>query len=113
VKLSRRRRHTAIPLQTRLALWGGLVLALTGTGLFVQSLNNCVAVEVREHPTYVNAPAIEIFDLPPSSQQRVMTELNGRYCTCGCMMQLASCRNNHTSCRTSLKMGRDVAARYR
>ncbi len=90
---------------------GGLTVVLLGVATYVGALNECVAIDVRARPFYAVVPGLDLLILPVPQRDRLVKELNARYCTRQCMMKLASCRNNHSSCRTSLTMSRAILAK--
>jgi hypothetical protein len=103
----RRRKQAAVQssLFDHLILWGGLAVLLAAVALVVGHENSCVAMDVKAHSFYTLAPGLEFGDMPPADQEQLLVQLNRRFCTCGCLMTLASCRNNHVSCRTSKVAG--------
>ena len=103
-----RKRRAATRLPELLKLWGGLGLLLLIVGFTVGRMNDCVADDVRAQPFYAMAPGLDPDDLPAPAREKLIAELNHRYCTCGCLMTLASCRNNHMSCRTSKRIGQQM-----
>jgi hypothetical protein len=103
-----RKRRASLRLPELLRLWGGLGLLLFIVGFAVERMNDCVAGDVRAHPFYAIAPGLDSADLPAPAREKLIAELNHRYCTCGCLMTLASCRNNHMSCRTSKRLGQEM-----
>jgi hypothetical protein len=104
----RGKRSTSYSLSDHLKLWGGLAVLSMAIALFVREMNSCVATDVKAHGLYSLFPGLAMDDVPPPARERLAATLNDRYCDCGCMMTLASCRNNHASCRTSRRMGQEL-----
>jgi hypothetical protein len=90
------------------ALWGGLFLLFFAIAAFVARSNQCAAQEIAAHPSYSFFPGLATDDLPAPARGLLAARLNQRYCTCGCLMTVASCLNNHASCRTSKRVGLEM-----
>jgi hypothetical protein len=104
------RRKLSSPTASRdlLALWGGLLALFIAVGVFVARTNECAAQDIAQHPSYNSFPGLNMDVFAPPVRQTLATRLNGRYCTCGCLMTIASCLNNHASCRTSRRAGLEM-----
>lgn len=85
-------------------LWSGLLVLLVAIAVFVARTNECVAQDIAQHPFYSTFPGLSLDPLNTPVRQALATRLNQRYCTCGCLMSLASCLNNHAACRTSKRI---------
>ncbi len=103
-----KRRVTALSLSDRLKLWGGLLALIVAIGWLVNDMNSCVASEVKAQGTYSAFPGLSLDGLSAAVHRKVTALLNTRYCNCGCLMSVASCRNHHTSCRTSRQIGQQL-----
>jgi hypothetical protein len=101
------RTHRSVP-RDLLALWGGLLLLIMSVGAFMTVSNECAGRELAGHPSYDVFPGMNLDSIAPPVRQTLTTRLNQRYCTCGCLMTVASCLNNHASCRTSKRIGLEM-----
>ena len=100
----RRRKNRSWP-HDLIALWIGLFLLFLFVGAFVAHDGQCAADEIAAYPSYSDFPGLETYSLAAPARKTLTAKLNNRYCTCGCLMTVASCLNNHTSCRTSKQIG--------
>jgi hypothetical protein len=91
-----------------LGLWACIVILFLAIGAFVARSNECVAEDVAAHPSYDAFPGLQTENLPDSAREALAARLNQRYCTCGCLMSVASCLNNHVACRTSRRVGLEM-----
>lgn len=105
---SRKKNASRLSPREQWTLLGALALLIVPTVLFLQVIDNCVSGDVRTHAPYTDFPGLDWYRLPLSERPRVADQLNRRLCTCQCLMTLGACRNRHTSCRTSLRIGDEL-----
>jgi hypothetical protein len=102
------KRYRKVASRDLIAMWGGLLLLCIAIGVFVARTNECVAADNASHPFYDRLPGLALEGVPDAARVAVTAHLNARYCTCGCLMTLASCLNNHMSCRTGKRLADEI-----
>ena len=105
-----RRKHE-LPRITRAAairVTLSVALVLGGSCLILQSTvwHNAEPAEADQY--YTELPGVDLSGLQPAEKEEVLKRLNKRHCPCDCMRTIASCRNRHSSCTTSLVIARQA-----
>jgi len=94
----------------RLSVCVAVVLGLSCLLLQSTVWNQRVAAP---EPFYRAIPDVDTSTLAPERVEGLLKEWNVRPCNCGCMMTVASCRNNHTACTLSLSIADEGVAAAR
>jgi hypothetical protein len=94
----------------RLSVCVAVVLGLSSLMLQSTVWNQRVA---GPEPFYRTIPDVDTSALAPEKVEGLLKEWNVRPCYCGCMMTVASCRNNHTACALSLSIADEGVAAAR
>ncbi len=53
-------------------------------------------------------PEIDISGFTPKQQAEILERANKEMCDCGCNLTIAGCRNDDTSCRTSVRLAKKI-----
>jgi len=85
-----------------------LALVLGASCLILQSTvwHNAEPAEADQY--YTELPGVDLSGLQPAEKEAVLKRLNAMRCPCDCMRTIASCRNHHGSCTTSLAIARQA-----
>jgi hypothetical protein len=88
----------------RLALSVAFVLVATCAALWLTTGTS----PAKPEPYYTQLPGVDLTGLPPETKAALLKKLNRQACTCDCTRTVASCRNNHGSCSSSLAAAREA-----
>ena len=62
------------------------------------------AVAAKKPTSFKKMPEVDLSGFTDEQTAVILTRANGEMCDCGCKLTLAGCRNDDTSCRTSLRL---------
>ncbi len=65
-------------------------------------------VNLKNAANATELPGVDLAGLTPAQKKAVLHRMNAETCTCGCMLTVAQCRINDSTCATSLKMATDM-----
>ena len=90
----------------RLTLSVALILGVTCLVLQLNVWHDAAPAEADQY--YTELPGVDLSGLQPAEKEAVLKRLNAMRCPCDCMRTIASCRNHHGSCTTSLAIARQA-----
>lgn len=85
-----------------------VALVLGATCLVLQSTVWHDAEPAEADQYYTELPGVDLSGLQPAEKDALLKRLNKLHCPCDCLRTIASCRNRHTSCTTSLAIARQA-----
>ena len=85
-----------------------VALVLGASCLILQSTVWHNAAPVEADQFYTELPGVDLSGLQPAEKEEALKRLNKLHCPCDCLRTIASCRNRHSSCTTSLVIARQA-----
>jgi thiol-disulfide isomerase/thioredoxin len=65
-------------------------------------------VNLKNAANATELPGVDLESLTPEQKKAVLHRMNAETCTCGCMLTVAQCRINDSTCSVSLKTAYDM-----
>jgi hypothetical protein len=90
----------------RVALSVALVLGATCLVLQSTVWHDAAPAEAEQY--YTELPGVDLSGLRRPEKKALLKRLNAMRCPCDCLRTIASCRNHHSSCTTSLAIARQA-----
>lgn len=85
-----------------------LALVMGASCLILQSTVWHDAAPAEADQYYTELPGVDLSGLQPAEKEALLKRLNTQHCPCDCLRTIASCRNRHSSCTTSLAIARQA-----